>query len=74
MLVMVISIEKAILEIKNKWMDIEGVNGVWSTKEKNKDYIEVHVHIRTLEIDKKIPSKFKGFPVKIIEGGNITIQ
>ena len=69
-----VNIDEIISEIQDRWLDIEGVDGVWPGKQNDKDCIEVHVRIRTPNIEKKIPAKYKGFPVNIIEGGPINIQ
>jgi len=65
-----LSVEEVISEIKDRWMEIDGVNGVMP----GEDCILVHVKMKTPEIQKIIPSEFKGFPVKFIEGGEIEIQ
>lgn len=65
-----LSIEEVISEIKDQWMNINGVDGILP----GEDRILVHVKTITPEIQKNIPSDFKGFPVEVIEGGDIGIQ
>ena len=64
-----LSIEEVISEIQDQWMDIDGVEGIGQGKANDKDCIVVFVSLKTLEIEKSIPSKFKEYAVKIIESG-----
>jgi len=69
-----LSIQEAISKVKDKWMEIEGVEGVGEGKENDKDCILVLVRCKTAEIEKAIPTTFEGFPVKVIESGVIQAQ
>lgn len=69
-----LSIEEVISEIEDKWMDIDGVEGVGQGKEDDKDCILVLVSLKTPEIERTVPQKYKSFPVKIVESGVISAQ
>ncbi len=56
------------------WMDIEGVNGVAISKKNDADSLLVTVITRTPEVEKEIPSEFKGYPVEILVIGSITAE
>jgi hypothetical protein len=65
------SIEKALQEITNEWLNIEGVNGVGQGKTGKEDCIIVTLDAKTPEIEKKIPKEYKGFSVKLLVTGPI---
>ena len=65
------SINDIILEIQEKWMNINGVSGIGDGQTSGKDCILVFVSVVTPEIKKNIPSVYKGFPVNIIYSGAI---
>lgn len=67
-------IERVIKEIQDNWMAIDGVVGVGSTIVDGEQAIMVIVELKTPIIESKIPSEYKGFKVKFIEGGEISIQ
>ena len=66
-----LKIEEVIAEIMDEWMNINGVEGIGQGKIDDKDCILVFISMKTPEIEKSIPSEFKGFPVKLIESGTI---
>jgi hypothetical protein len=65
------SIEKAIQEVTDSWMNLNGVNGVAQGRMDEKDYILVTVDMKTPEIEKSIPKEYKGFAVKLLVTGPI---
>lgn len=67
-------IEEAISEVTDQWMAIDGVSGVGQGRIGDKDCIEVLVTTKTRKIEDTIPSEFKGFPVRVREVGDISIQ
>jgi hypothetical protein len=67
-------IEEVISEITDQWMAIEGVNGIAEGKDDDKECILVFVSEKTQTIKETIPLKLKGFPVKVMEIGNIAAQ
>jgi hypothetical protein len=64
------SISQAVAEA-SQWMDFKGVKGVGQGKEHGKNCIVVFVEIKTPEIEKAIPRKYEGYPVRIEESGEI---
>ena len=66
-----LSVEEAISEIRDQWMDIDGVEGIGQGKVDEQDAVLVFVRAKTPEIEKTIPPEYKGFTVKIIESGVI---
>ena len=68
------NIEEVISEITDRWMSIEGVNGIAAGKADNKDCVLVFVSEKTQTIKETIPLKLKDFPVKVMEIGNIDAQ
>jgi hypothetical protein len=64
-----LSIEEAISEVRDQWMNIDWVEGIGQGKTNDKDCIVVFVSVKTPGIEKSIPPKFKEFSVKIIESG-----
>lgn len=64
-----LNIEEVISEISDEWMTIDGVRGVGQGKTDEKDSISVYVIKKTPEIEKALPSEYKGFAVEIIEIG-----
>jgi hypothetical protein len=72
---MTLSIEEIISEIRDQWMNIDGVEGVSQSKIDDKDCILVLVREKTPEIEKSIPAEFKGFTVRVMDiGGYIRAQ
>jgi hypothetical protein len=71
---MELSIEEVVSEIRDQWMDINGVEGIGQGKVDDKDCILVFVSTKTQDIEKTIPSKFQNFPVKVMESGVIHIE
>jgi len=71
---MKLSIEEVISEIRDQWMDINGVEGIGQGKVDDKDSILVFVNTKTPEIEKAIPPEFKGFTVRVEESGTIRPQ
>lgn len=67
-------IEEVISEIRDQWMDIDGVEGIGQGKTDDKDCILVFVSVKTPEIRKTIPLEFKGFTVRVIESGVISTE
>jgi hypothetical protein len=67
-------IEEVLSEIQDKWMKIEGVEGIGKGKTNGEDCIVVFVSMETPKIKKAIPSSFKGFKVKKVKSGGITAQ
>ena len=67
-----VDIKQVIEEIRDDWLKILGVEGIGQGKENNEDYILVMISSKTNEINKKIPSKYKGFKIHFIETGLIT--
>ena len=67
-------IEEVISEITDQWMGIEGVNGIAEGKDDDKECVLVFVSEKTQKIKETIPLKLKGFPVKVMEIGNIDAQ
>ena len=67
-------IEEVVSEVTEQWMAIEGVSGVGQGRIGDKDCIEVLVTTKTRKIEDAIPFEFKGFPVKVREVGDISIQ
>ncbi|TKJ37472.1 MAG: hypothetical protein CEE38_08210 [Planctomycetes bacterium B3_Pla] len=67
-------IEEVISEIADRWMAIDGVNGIAKGKEGDKDCILVFVSKNTRKIEETTPRQFKGFPVRVMEVGNIGAQ
>jgi len=68
------SIEKVKEEITDIWMEINGVNGVALSEIDGKDCILVTVDAKTPDIEKKIPSEYNGFAVKVLVTGSIIAQ
>ncbi len=68
------TIEDVIFNIRDEWLNINGIVGVGQGKEDDKDCILVFVSMKTREIEKAIPSEFKGYPVKIIDSGIIRAE
>jgi len=68
---MKLTIEEVISEIRDQWMGLSGVEGIGQGKIDDKDCILVFVRRKTAEIEKAIPAKFKGFPVRVRESGVI---
>ena len=68
------SIEEVISKIQDKWMKIEGVEGIGQGKVDDEDCIMVFVSRKVDEIKEKIPEKLEGFAVKIEETGIIQSQ
>ncbi len=68
------NIEEVISDITDLWMALDGVTGVAQGKINDKDCIEVFVSVKTRDIEETVPSEFKGFPVRIREVGDISIQ
>lgn len=66
-----LSIEEAVSEISDQWMEINGVEGIGQGKVDDKDCILVFVRAKTPEIEKAIPPEFKGFTVQVRETGVI---
>lgn len=68
-------IEAAIQEAGRQWMEWEGIVGVAQGEtEKGKPCILVLSASDTAAALKKLPQKFKGFPVKVQNVGNIDIH
>ena len=67
-------IEEAVSEVTDQWMAIDGINGIGQGRIGDKDCIEVLVTTKTRKIEDTIPSEFKGFPVRVREVGDISIQ
>jgi hypothetical protein len=67
-------IENVLLEVTDRWLALDGVNGVAQGKIGDKDCIEVLVSAKTPEIEQVIPGEFRGFPVRVREIGDITAQ
>jgi len=67
-------IEEAVSEVTDQWMAIDGISGVGQGRIGDKDCIEVLVTTKTRKIEDTIPSEFKGFPVRVREVGDISIQ
>ena len=57
-----------------QWMDIEGVVGIGQGKTDKQDCIVVFVSVKTPEVQKAIPLKHGGFPVRIEEVGIIDAE
>lgn len=68
------SIEEVISTIQDKWMNIEGVEGIGQGKVDDEDCIMVFVSRKANEIKEKIPEKLEGFAVKIKATGIIQSQ
>jgi len=68
------SIEKVKEEITDTWMEINGVNGVALGEIDGKDCILVTADAKTPDIEKKIPSEYNGFAVKVLVTGPIFAQ
>jgi len=68
------SIEKVMEEITGIWMEINGVNGVASSEMDGKECILVIADAKTPDIEKKIPSEYNGFAVKVLVTGPIFAQ
>jgi hypothetical protein len=68
------NIEKVISEITDQWMAIEGVNGIAEGKDEDKECVLVFVSKKTQKINETIPLTLKGFPVKVMEIGDIDAQ
>ena len=69
-----LKIEEVVREIRDQWMDIEGVAGIGQSKIDDQDCIVVGFHTKTQEIEKNIPSEYKGFKVKVEDWGYIFAQ
>ena len=67
-------IEEAVSEVTDQWTAIDGICGVGQGRIGDKDSIEVLVTTKTRKIDDTIPSEFMGFPVRVREVGDISIQ
>lgn len=65
------SIEEVMSEIRDQWMEINGVEGIGQGKVDGKDCILVFVRAKTPEIEKAIPQEFKSFTVQVKESGII---
>lgn len=68
------NIEEVISEITDQWMAIDGVNGIAKGKADNKECVLVFISEKTQKIKETIPLKLKGFPVKVMEIGDIDAQ
>ncbi len=68
------SIEEVISKIRDKWMEIGGVEGIGQGKVDDEDCIMVFVSRKVNEIKEKLPEKLEGFVVKIEETGIIQSQ
>ena len=64
-------IEKVLQEISESWLNIQGVNGIAQGKIGEEDCIIATVDAKTPEIEQKIPKKYKGFLVQLLETGPI---
>lgn len=64
-------INDIILEIQDKWMNINGVTGIGEGETDGKACILVFAREITPQIRKSIPPFYKGFPVNIIYSGVI---
>jgi len=71
---MKLSIEEVMSEIRDQWMEINGVEGIGQGKVDNKDCILVFVRKKTPEIEKAIPPQVKGFAVQVRESGIIDAE
>jgi hypothetical protein len=69
-----LNIEEALSEITDRWMALDGVNGVGQGKMADKDCIEVLVSKKTSAIQESFPAEYKGFIVRVTEVGDIGIQ
>ena len=67
-------IEEVLSEIRDDWMEINGVEGIGQGKMEGEDCIVVFISMETPEIKKAIPSSFRGFKVKMVKSGGITAQ
>ena len=68
------NIEEVISGITDQWMAIEEINGIAEGKAGDKDCVLVFVSEKTQKIKETIPLKLKGFPVKVMEIGDIDAQ
>ena len=66
-----LSSEEVMLEIRDQWIDINGVQGIGQGKVDDKDCILVFVRTKRPEIEKAIPPEFKGLTVRVRESGVI---
>jgi hypothetical protein len=69
-----LTIEDVIADISDKWLNIDGVEGVGQGKVDDKDCIWVFASNITPEIENTIPSELKGFSVKVMESGIIRAE
>jgi len=69
-----IKIKEALSEAVELWMDVEGVNGVAISKKEGADCLLVTVVTKTPEVERNIPSEFKGYRVEILVIGPITAE
>ena len=60
-----LKLKVALSEAVELWMDVEGVNGVAISKKEGADCLLVTVITKTPEVERNIPSEFKGYPVEI---------
>ena len=67
-------IKEALSDAVELWMGIEGVNGVAISKKDGTDCLLVTVITKTPEVEREIPSEFKGYSVEILVIGSITAQ
>ncbi|MBE0479119.1 hypothetical protein IBX65_08415 [Candidatus Aerophobetes bacterium] len=71
---MSVRIEEVISSIQDKWMKMEGVEGIGQGKIDDKDCIMVFVSRSAQEMKQKIPEKLEGFVVRVEETGIIQPQ
>ncbi len=63
--------KQVLAEAAREWMRIHGVVGVGEGREKGAPCILVFVRMHTRDIRARIPSRFKGYPVKIEVVGEV---
>ena len=68
------NIEDVISQITDQWMAVEGVNGIAQGKADGRDCVLVFVDKKTQVIEESIPLEWMGFPVKVMEVGDIDAQ
>jgi len=67
-------IKEILSEIVDLWMDINGVNGIALSQKDGVDCLLVTVDTLTPEVEKTIPSVYKGFAVELLETGAIIAE
>jgi len=68
------TIKEALSEAVELWMDVEGVNGVAVSEKEGVDCLLVTVETKTPEVERSIPSMFKGYAVEILVTGPIVAE